>query len=129
MKTIEKSFEIKSKIAEVFKALTDPFIIMSWSKVPCIMDANVGSKFSLFGGYITGENLEMINNKKIVQEWSIRNWEKSSKVTFELEEEGDNTIVTLNHENIPDDKLEEMESAWNQYFFDKIQEFFKNPIF
>lgn len=37
---------------------------------------NVGGAFSVYDGYATGKNIELIDDKKIVQTWRAGDWEK-----------------------------------------------------
>lgn len=61
-----------------------------------LISRKVGGKFSCYGDYIQGKNLELIENKKIVQEWVGKDFPKSavSKVTFELHKKWRNRIET-----------------------------------
>ena len=47
-----------------------------------------GGKFDIWEGAITGENLELVPDKKIVQSWRYSDWPEGqfSTVTFSLEE-------------------------------------------
>src|SRR5271154_1371258 len=42
---------------------------------PTAIDAQPGGAFTLFGGYITGRNLELIPDTRIVQAWRSASWD------------------------------------------------------
>ena len=101
-------FNYKLKIAaepeEVFSALTNPFQIELWSGYPADMKPEAGYEFSLWEGDIAGVNLEIVPNKRLVQEWFFGETEHPSVVRIELRKEGSgNTQVVLEHSNIPEE--------------------------
>ena len=102
MPTIEQTYEINASAEKVFEALTNADIIQNWSGDEVKMSASVGDNFSLWGGQMFGTNLEVVKNKKLVQEWCYDQWEQPSKVTFTLKAKGKSTIVELLHEDVPE---------------------------
>jgi activator of HSP90 ATPase len=89
------------------------------------MDSNVDTEFSLWEGDVTGKNLEIIDNKKIVQEWYFGDQSEKSIVTIKLFENKKGTQVELIHENIPDEDYENIIEGWNEYYFGAIKSFFE----
>ena len=124
MKTITLSYAMKASPKQVFAALTDPAIIQKWSGAPAEMDANVGTKFSMFGGGILGANLEVVPNQKLVQEWGPPGWEKPSKVTFTLVPAAAGTNVELLHEGVPDEAHDTINSGWDTSYLGQMQKMF-----
>src|ERR1700688_4854800 len=43
---------------------------------PAKITNKVGDKFSVHGGYITGENLQLVKDELIVQTWRTMQWDK-----------------------------------------------------
>ncbi|MFC2152262.1 SRPBCC domain-containing protein [Bacteroidota bacterium] len=125
MKDFKKYFIISAEPSEVFTALTNPFTIELWSGYPAIMDSNINTVFSLWDGDITGMNLEIIENKKIVQEWFFGEQTEKSIVTMNLFENKKGTQVELIHTNIPDDDYENITEGWNEFYFGSIKSFFE----
>lgn len=121
-----KKFEYEIKIAadpeEVFAALTNPFQIELWSGYPANMQPEVGYVFSLWEGDISGVNMEIIPNKRLVQEWFFGEQEGRSVVQLELKREGTATRVELRHTNIPDEVYEEITEGWREYYLGSIKE-------
>ena len=124
MPTIEQTYEMNASPEEVFEALVNADIIQDWSGDEAKMSPEVGAKFSLWGGQMFGTNLEVVKNKKLVQEWCYDQWEKPSKVTFTLKGKGKKTIVELLHEDVPEKSVNSITDGWNAYYLGAIQEMF-----
>ena len=105
-------FEYKLVIAadpeEVFAALTNPFQIEIWSGYPADMKAEVGYVFSLWEGDITGVNLEVVPNRRLVQEWFFGERDEQSLVEIKLKKENGKTVLDLKHTHIPAEVYEEI---------------------
>ena len=128
MKTFSKSFKINAEPSDVYSALTNPFTIELWSGYPAKMSTESGSEFSLWEGDISGKNLEFIENKKIVQEWYFGDRTEKSIVTITISPDRENSLVTVEHSNIPDEDLKDISEGWREYYFEAISIFF-NPNF
>ena len=123
MKSYKTYFDIKAQTQDVFTALTNPFSIELWSGNQAVMSAEVGFEFSLWDGDIIGKNIEVLTNKKLVQEWYFGEEEEELKsiVTIKLWEKNSNTSVELNHSNIPDEAYENIVEGWNEAYFGAIK--------
>jgi activator of HSP90 ATPase len=128
MKIFKKTFKINAEPSDVYSALTNPFTIELWSGYPAEMSTEPGSEFSLWEGDITGRNIEFIQDKKIVQEWYFGDQKEKSIVTITISPERENSIVTVEHSNIPDEEFEGISEGWREFYFGAIYSFF-NPNF
>jgi activator of HSP90 ATPase len=128
MKTFKKSFNIKAEPADVYSALTNPFTIELWSGYPAQMNTEAGSEFSLWEGDITGKNLEFVQDKKVVQEWYFGDQVEKSIVTILIFPDREDSRVTVEHTNIPDDDFAAIADGWREHYFEAISNFF-NPNF
>lgn len=119
-------FEYKLVIAadpeEVFAALTNPFQIEIWSGYPADMKAEVGYVFSLWEGDITGVNLEVVPNRRLVQEWFFGEQEEQSLVEIKLKKENGKTVLDLKHTHIPAEVYEEITEGWREYYLGSMKE-------
>jgi len=128
MKTFKKTFKINAEPSDVYAALTNPLTIELWSGYPAEMSTEPGSEFSLWEGDITGKNLEFIQDRKVVQEWYFGDQSEKSIVTISIAAEGENSIVTVEQTNIPDDEFSQIAEGWREFYFGAITSFF-NPNF
>ena len=110
---------------QVFEALVNSEIIQNWSGDEAKMSREVGGEFKLWGGQMFGTNLEVIKNKKLVQEWSYDQWEAPSRVTFTIKAKGKKTIVDLLHEDVPEKSVKSIDAGWDEYYLGSIKKMFE----
>lgn len=128
MKTFKKTFKINAEPADVYSALTNPYTIELWSGYPAQMSEEEGSEFTLWEGDIAGRNLEFIKDRKIVQEWYFGEQQEKSIVTISLQPDRENTQVTVEQTNIPDEDFADIAEGWKEYYIGAIISLF-NPNF
>lgn len=68
------------------------------------ISAVAGGSFTLFGGVITGRQIEFVPGMRIVQAWRDSDWKPGvfSLVKFELAPQGASTVLTFEHTGFPD---------------------------
>jgi activator of HSP90 ATPase len=128
MKTFKKTFKINAEVSDVYSAFTNPYTIELWSGYPAVMSEEPGSEFSLWEGDITGKNIEFIRDKKIVQEWYFGDQPEKSVVTITIHPDKDDSVITVEHSNIPDEEFTDIAEGWREYYIGAITSFF-NPNF
>ena len=87
---------------------------------PAKISAKEGSKFSVWGEYITGKNLQLIKDKLIVQSWYGSDWAKDdldSTFILQFEQKGKDTVVNMTHANIPDKQADDIKKGWTDYYW------------
>ncbi len=122
MKAIKKSYKIAVPADKVWEALVDPEIIDKWGGGPSTMDSKVCFEFKLWGGDIYGKNIEVVPQKRLVQEWFGGDWPKPSIVTFTLKSEGNGTILELEQINIPEEEADDIDQGWDEYYLGPMKE-------
>jgi activator of HSP90 ATPase len=123
------------KIAEIF--FVKPSIIYdAWlnSKVHGEMigsdadiDSEIGGKFNIWDGYISGRTIELTKYKKIVQEWRTTEFPENcadSILELDFEETKNGTKLILKHSNIPDSQSEEYKQGWLDFYFKPMKDYF-----
>ncbi len=125
MKDLRKYFRIKGAPGEVYAALVNPFSIALWTGEDAEMKEEAGSEFSLFGGDISGKNLEFVKDQKIVQEWDFGEQPDASIVSITLRPDRLYTNVELHHTNIPEEAYDDIVHGWETYYFGGLKEFFE----
>lgn len=131
MKVLTQHYSISATVENVWKALTDQKFIETWSDDKAKMDDKIGTKFSLWGGSIHGENLFVVKNTKLVQSWfsDDKEWDDMKKrglmsiVIFYVHQEGDKTELELIHEGIPADDYESIASGWKDFYLEPLKQF------
>lgn len=128
MKTFRKTFKINAEPSDVYSALTNPYTIELWSGYKAEMSTEPGSEFSLWEGDISGKNIAFEQDRKVVQEWYFGDQPEKSIVTITIHPDKEDTAVTVEHTNIPDEDFSDIAEGWKEYYMGAIKSFF-NPNF
>ena len=86
----------------------------------------VGASFTAWDDYISGKNLELFENKKIVQSWRTSEFsqdDEDSILTIQLNEVKEGTELILTHKNIPKGQTQ-YKQGWIDHYFVPMKEFF-----
>lgn len=87
-------------------------------------------KFSVFGGYCHGYNIELIKGEKIVQAWNFdeEGWPEShfSICTFLFEPFGNGTKLSFLQTDIPAHKVESIAEGWKEYYWEPMKAYLKD---
>jgi activator of HSP90 ATPase len=81
---------------------------------PTQIDARPGGAFILFGGYITGFNLELVSDSRLVQAWRSAGWKPGeySIARFVLESQGAATRLVFDHTGFPTGEAVHLAAGW-----------------
>jgi activator of HSP90 ATPase len=90
---------------------------------PTEISREVGGAFALFGGYITGRQIELRPNERIVQAWRTGRWDPGiySIAKFELVEQGSGTKLVFDHTGFPEGEAESLASGWKAHYWEPLQ--------
>ena len=124
MKNIKRYYTLNAEPKDIFNALTNKRMLEIWTGEAAEMEPVSGSEFSLWDGSITGVNIEIEENKKIVQQWFFGEDEEESLVTIKIHPHKKGTSVELIHTNIPDDAFENISEGWDDDYFGALNELF-----
>lgn len=123
MKNIKRYYILNAAPKDVYNALTNKTMLEIWTGEEAEMSPVEGSVFSLWGGSISGVNLEFEENGKIVQKWFFED-EENSIVTMKLHPHKKGTSLELSHTNIPDEAYENISDGWDEDYFGALNELF-----
>lgn len=87
-----------------------------------------GAEFSMWDGYITGKNLELQPNVKIVQAWRTTEFPDDapdSRLEIILLEDGQGTALSMEHTHIPTGQGPNYKQGWKDHYFDALDAMFK----
>lgn len=106
----------------VFGYLTTSQQWSKWQGTATTIDARPGGEYTMLapnGNTASGEVVEIVPNRRITFTWG---WEGhpdvppgSSTVSIELEPDGEHTIVTLTHTDLPTTEVELHHAGWTYY--------------
>ena len=128
MRNFKKTYHINAEPSDIYAALTNPYTIELWSGYPAVMGSKPGEEFVMWDGDICGKVIELVPDKKVVQQWYFGEQEEKSVVTITIIPQGDNSNVTVEHTNIPTADFDNISEGWNEYYMGAIRRFY-NPNF
>jgi activator of HSP90 ATPase len=90
---------------------------------PAEISREAGGAFSLFGGYIMGQQIELLPNERIVQAWRTASWDPGvySIAKFELVEQGSGTKIVFDHTGFPKGQAEHLAAGWKGNYWEPLE--------
>ena len=84
-----------------------------------------GGEFLLFGGYVSGRQIELVPGERIVQAWRPASWKPGifSIARFELVDDGTGTKIIFDHTGFPNGTAEHLASGWKGNYWDPLAKF------
>ena len=125
---IHQEVTFRAKPKEVYSAIMETKKHTAFTKNGLAkISKKVGGTFSAHGGYISGFNLDLIENKRIVQAWRAKNWPKGvySIVSFKIEKEGTGTKLIFDHTGLPEKEVDHLAEGWKKMYWDRMTEYFE----
>ena len=127
----------KASPSQLYSALTDPKQFDQVTRLSAAMktmaignklaeiSGEVGGAFALFGGYITGRQLELVPNQRIVQAWRTQSWDPGdySIVRFDFVEQGSGTKIVFDHKGFPLGQAEHLAAGWKGNYWEPMEKF------
>lgn len=92
---------------------------------PTSISREVGGPFTLFGGYITGVNLEMLGDERLVQSWRAGSWRAGdySIVKFVLVANGGQTKLVFDHRGFPEGEGKHLARGWHTHYWEPLAKY------
>ena len=125
--TIEQTIFIKAVPHEIYEVLMDSARHTALTGSEAKISRLIGGDYSAYDGYITGKNLELYLDKKIVQSWRAVDWtdNQTSVVTFVLTAQNEGTRLDFVHSNLPDGTKDEFTQGWIDNYWEPMKQYFK----
>jgi activator of HSP90 ATPase len=128
---IHQEVEFGASAARIYHALTDPKLFeelvilsgamqsMALASAPTQITDQPGAAFSLFGGYITGRNVELEPDKRIVQAWRAGSWPPHiySIASFELIDHPGGCRLVFDHRGFPSEAADSLAKGWQAHYW------------
>jgi activator of HSP90 ATPase len=135
---IHQEVVLQADCARVYQALTDAH---SFDALTRLSDAvtlvtapdakathisgKVGGPFTLFGGYITGRNLQLERGQRLVQAWRAGGWDPGdySVVRFDLRPQGAGCRIVFDHRGFPNGEGSSLAYGWRAHYWEPLAKF------
>ncbi len=111
---------------QVFELLMDRKKHAAFTGETAAISRRVGGSFKVYGDWATGTNLEIIEDKKIVQKWRGADWPAGhfSVVTFKLlPAPGGKTKLLFTQTDVPARLAKEIAQGWRDFYWFPMKEF------
>lgn len=121
---LKHAFNVKPEI--IYKAWLDSKSHSEMTGGQAEISDILGERFSCWDGYISGNNLVLDENKKIVQTWRTTEFldsEEDSHLEINLIELNEGTELSILHTNLPDHGDQYIE-GWKEHYFKPMETYF-----
>ena len=126
--TIIQKVIIKASPKEVYEALIDPNKHSEFTGSKATGNPTIGTKFTAWDGYIHCKNLELVERKKIVQNWVTTDWPQDfppSRLELSFKELEDKTEITMVHSDVPITQEADLRQGWIDFYWEPLKEYFE----
>ena len=127
-KVITQKVTFKATPAEVYSAFMDSKKHSAFTGVNAKIGKKVGDSFTAHDDYISGVNVALIPNKKIVQLWHCTDWEENeySVIILRLAPKGKGCELEFTHVNVPTKHVKDIEQGWKDYYWKPMKAMLEN---
>ena len=125
--TVTDNEEFRTSAEELYITFTDPQRIAAFTRAPpkVFEGANVGSKFELFGGNVSGEYTKLDKPKHITQKWRLKQWPEGHystlAITFDQNDVDAVTTMRVEWKGVPIGQEEVTKKNWSEYYVRSIK--------
>jgi uncharacterized protein YndB with AHSA1/START domain len=112
--------------SQLMEMLTNQEQIAIWSGEEAVFEAKEGGKVSLFGGWMNGV-VKKISKEELSYTWKTSEWSEETEeslVNFKLKASGDQTLLAINHLNLPNEnEVKSHKSGWFDFFLTPLEDY------
>jgi len=130
--SIHQAVSFAATPEQIYTLLTDGERFAAATEKPAEIETACGGKFSIFGGYIEGRNIELVPGQRVVQAWRGVDWVPGaySIVRFRLTPVSNGTELVLDQDGYPEGKSplfptwhEHLCSNWPVFYFEPFAKY------
>jgi len=128
--TVTATDEFRTTAEELFKTFTDPQRLAAFTRAaPKQFDgAEVGGKFAIFDGNVTGEFVKLDEPKQVVQKWRLAQWPEGhyslQEISFDQNDVDQVTNMRVSWTGVPVGQEEVVRRNWEGYYVRSIKQTF-----
>ena len=119
--TIHHEIDFDADPHDVYEALMDSEKHTQFTNAKAEISRENGGSFSMFDGKITGYNIKLVPDEKIIQFWQSHDdgWPQGhlSRVEFRFKKIGKRTLLKLTHSGVPDKVFETFDMGWHKHYW------------
>jgi len=125
---IEQTVRFEASPADIFDALLNPIKHTEFTGSPATTSRRTGARFTAWDGYISGKNIRLVKNAKIVQEWKTTEWPKDyppSRLEFTLNAKNGETELKMIQSRVPAEQVEDYRKGWYDSYWNPLKKYFE----
>lgn len=111
----------------IYRAWFDSLQHAAFTSSTAKIDGNIGSKFSLRDGQITGRNMALEFGRRLLQSWRNADFPKTapdSRLEVLFESVGAGTRMTVMHAELPEGMADPLRAFWTDAYFGPMTDYF-----
>jgi uncharacterized protein YndB with AHSA1/START domain len=87
--------------------------------VPAQIGRDAGAPFAIFGGFVSGRNIELVPDVRLVQAWRPQDWPPGvySIVKFELVDQAAATLLVFDQWGFPASDADQLLQGWKMNYW------------
>lgn len=121
----KRVFELLTETKEFDKVVQASGVMKSGAPLgnaPTSVSKEAGGAFTAFGGHITGRQIELVANERLVQAWRAASWEAGaySIARFTLVEQGGATRLVFDHVGFPKGEADHLAAGWKAHYWEPM---------
>lgn len=128
-KSIKQSVTLPASQHEVFELIMDAKKHGKFTGSKVAMSRKVGGKFAVFGGGLSGKNLQIVKDKKIVQAWQCKmeGWPKEhfSRAIFFFKKARSGMKLEFLQTGVPAACFKMVSDGWRKFYWEPMKKLLK----
>ena len=122
-KPIKQTVKFKSKPRAIYDLLVEAKKHSAFTEHKASNQKKAGGKFSFYDGYITGLNVELVPEKRIVQAWRGADFPKGtySIAHFELKNARGGTELVFTQYGVPSKYHSRINQGWHEHYWNRMK--------
>jgi activator of HSP90 ATPase len=126
-KSLKQIIIIKTDPHNVYETFMDQDLHAKLIGSSAKIERWVGGSFNVFDGYATGNTLELLADRMIMQSWRASDWKEGavSKIKIELKKLKGGTEITFTQTGIPPEELKAITKGWNDFYWNPLKKMYR----
>jgi activator of HSP90 ATPase len=127
LRTIKQTMTFYVSPYEVFNALMDSKRHAAFTGAAAKISKKIGGNVMAYDGYITGKNIELIQDRKILQTWRASEWVEGQESTIQitLKKIKGGTKLSFCHRQVPEEYYASVKQGWIDFYWKPMKAYFK----
>lgn len=117
---ITDSVVLPASVERLYRMYLDPSEHAAFTGHPVTIGSDPGAKFSAFEGQLSGQILQVVASRLIVQSWrstQFREEDLDSTLILTFTPEGDEARIDLVHLDVPDHDVAGVIEGWAKFYW------------